>query len=840
MRYLLSFFAILCVLTAAAQEKVTIRGTISDRLLAGPIELVTIYVQGSQNVVESDHKGRYRILVEPNKEFVLNFTRIGYQAVQHEFAALSPGAVRELNLSLVPTGSDLEVIITDRQIEDAGILREDVEDLKLLPTTTGNLESVLPAIALGTSGGTGGELSSQYNVRGGNYDENLVYVNDFEIYRPQLVRSGQQEGLTFPNIDLLRDLSFSSGGFEAKYGDKMSSVLDIYYKRPQKTKGSVELSLLGASAHIEGSVQSKLNSYKHFRYLVGARYKNNQLLLNSLDVEGEYRPQFLDFQTYLTYDLSRSLQLGVIANYNSSRYDFTPESRETAQGLIDFTLKLTSIFEGQETDDFATGMGGVSLTYIPDRNRNPLYLKFLASGFSSREREQFDIQGAYRLSQIETGVGDDAGEEILVLGTGIQHIYARNALNSTIFNVEHKGGIEFQIDGAETSEKTHFLQWGLKVQSEDISDKLNEWERLDSAGYSLPVDPDAVQLQNVLKSKNELNSLRYNVFIQDSYSAIKPGKSELKITGGVRATYWDMNKELDISPRFQILYKPLGGKDIAYRFATGLYYQPPFYREMRRLDGSVNRDLKSQKSFHILAGLTTDFGPDVRGRKKFRMIAEAYYKNLWDLVHYDINNVRIRYSGENDATGYVVGLDLRLNGEFVPGAESWINFSFQRAREKLNGVQHLKFEVGSAEPTVVKDVPRPTNQVVGVNVFFQDYLPNNENFKVHLNLAFNTGLPFGVPDNNIVFRNTFRYAMYRRVDIGFSVLLWDKSWLDRKPKHFLRFTRSSWLSLEVFNLLGIRNEADKTWIKAVNNQQFAISNFLTSRRLNVRWRMEFG
>jgi carboxypeptidase-like protein len=438
MRYLLSFFAILCVLTAAAQEKVTIRGTISDRLLAGPIELVTIYVQGSQNVVESDHKGRYRILVEPNKEFVLNFTRIGYQAVQHEFAALSPGAVRELNLSLVPTGSDLEVIITDRQIEDAGILREDVEDLKLLPTTTGNLESVLPAIALGTSGGTGGELSSQYNVRGGNYDENLVYVNDFEIYRPQLVRSGQQEGLTFPNIDLLRDLSFSSGGFEAKYGDKMSSVLDIYYKRPQKTKGSVELSLLGASAHIEGSVQSKLNSYKHFRYLVGARYKNNQLLLNSLDVEGEYRPQFLDFQTYLTYDLSRSLQLGVIANYNSSRYDFTPESRETAQGLIDFTLKLTSIFEGQETDDFATGMGGVSLTYIPDRNRNPLYLKFLASGFSSREREQFDIQGAYRLSQIETGVGDDAGEEILVLGTGIQHIYARNALNSTIFNVEHK------------------------------------------------------------------------------------------------------------------------------------------------------------------------------------------------------------------------------------------------------------------------------------------------------------------------------------------------------------------------------------------------------------------
>jgi len=840
MQYLISILTIFCALPLVAQEKATIRGTVTDRLFDEPVELVTIYVQGSQNVVESDIKGRYRILVEPNKEIILNFTRIGYQAVQHIFNGLSPGAVRELNLSLVPAGSDLEVIITDRQIEDAGILREDVEDLKLLPTTTGNLESALPAIALGTSGGTGGELSSQYNVRGGNYDENLVYVNDFEIFRPQLVRSGQQEGLSFPNIDLMRDLSFSSGGFESKYGDKMSSVLDIYYKRPQETKGSVELSLLGASTHIEGSIQSKLNSYKHFRYLMGARYKNNQLLLNSLDVKGEYRPQFFDFQTYLTYDLSRSLQLAVIANYNSSRYDFEPESRETAQGLIDFTLKLTTEFEGQEADDFATAMGGVSLTYIPDRTRNPLYLKFLTSGFRTRERERFDIEGAYRLSQIETGVGDDAGEEILVLGTGIQHVYARNALNSRIFNIEHKGGIEFQLEASDVHEKTHFLQWGVKLQSEDISDKLNEWERLDSAGYSLPLDPNTVQLQYVLKSRNDLNSLRYSVFIQDSYSVIKPGKSEMKITGGLRAIYWDMNKEFNVSPRFQILYKPLGGKDIAYRFATGLYYQPPFYREMRRFDGTVNRDLKAQKSFHILGGLTMDFGPDVQGRKKFRMIAEVYYKKLWDLVHYDISNVRIRYSGENDATGYVVGLDVRLNGEFVPGAESWINFSFQRAREKLDGIQHMKFEVGSPEAEAVKDVPRPTHQLVTVNVFFQDYLPNNENFKVHLNLAFGTGLPFGVPDNNIVFRNTFRYSVYRRVDIGFSVLLWDKSWLQRKPKHFLRFSRNSWLSLEVFNLLGIRNEADKTWIKAINNQQFAISNFLTSRRLNVRWRIEFG
>ena len=840
MRYAVAFLLTLLCLLAHGQEKATIRGTVTDRTSDEPIELVTIYVQGTQNVVETDVSGRYRIQVQPNVEFTLNFTRIGFEPAQYEFNALSPSAVRELNIALVLAGSGLEVIVTDRQIEDAGTVREDVENLKLLPTTTGNLESVLPSIALGTSGGTGGELSSQYNVRGGNYDENLVYVNDFEIFRPQLVRAGQQEGLSFPNIDLLRDLSFSSGGFESKYGDKMSSVLDIYYKRPDEMRGSIEMSLLGASGHIEGSIQSKLNSYKHFRYLVGARYKNNSLLLNSLDVTGEYQPQFVDVQTYLTYDISRTLQIGVIANYNSSRYDFIPEERETAQGLIDFAIKLTSVFEGMETDDFVTGMTGVSLTYIPDKEKNPLFLKFLGSGFMSREREQFDIVGAYRLSQIETGLGeDDAGEEILVLGNGIQHGYARNRLESRIFNLAHKGGIEYQLAAPEGSERTHFLQWGAKAQQEIIDDKLNEWERLDSAGYSLPFNTDFVLLQSVLKTQNDLTSMRYSAYVQDSYTAIRSGKYELKVTGGVRATYWDLNKEFNVSPRLQVLYKPLKSKDIAYKFATGLYHQPPFYREMRRPDGTVNTDLKAQKSFHVVGGMTMDFGPDVRGKKKFRMIAEAYYKQLWDLVHYDINNVQITYSGENDASGYVVGLDLRLNGEFVPGAESWINIGLARAREKLDGVQHLKRELGSPEAEEVKDVPRPTDQLVNVNIFFQDYLPNLENFKVHLNLAFGTGLPFGVPDNNIVYRNTYRYTPYRRVDIGFSVQLWNREWESRKPNNIFRFCRNSWISLEVFNLLGIRNEADKTWIKAVNNQQFAISNFLTSRRLNVRWRFDF-
>ena len=825
-----------------AQENVTIRGTITDRRSDSGVELVTVFVDGTQNVSESDLSGKYRILVQPNTPFVLNFTRIGFQPFQQSFPALSPGAVRQLDVAMVPTDSDLEVIITERQIEEAGMIREDVANLKLLPTTTGNLESVLPHIALGTSAGTGGELSSQYNVRGGNYDENLVYVNDFEIYRPQLIRSSQQEGLSFPNINLIRDLSFSSGGFEAKYGDKMSSVLDIYYKRPDSTRVSAEVSLLGASAHIEGSSQSKLNPYKQFRYLVGARYKTTRLLLSSLDVKGEYAPSFADVQAYVTYDLSRDLQLGVMGNFNSSIYDFIPVSRETAQGLIDFALRLTSQFEGKEIDDFTTGMGGLALTYLPDRDHNPLYLKFLASGYQSRERENFDILGAYRLSQIETNIGsDNAGDEILVLGTGIQHEYVRDVLTSNVANIEHKGGIELQVSGADEYEKTHFLQWGAKAQREDIFDKLNEWERLDSAGYSLPYDPAEVNLQSVLKTRNELLSWRYTGFFQDSYSVIRPGKSEMKLTGGVRVSYWDLNKEMVVSPRVQMLYKPLtSDKDIAYRLAAGLYQQPPFYREMRRPDGTVNTDLRSQKSFHVVGGLTMDFGPDIRGRKKYRMIGEVYYKKLWDLVSYDIDNVRIRYSGENDATGYVMGLDVRVNGEFVPGAESWINLSILRARESLDGIQHLRRDLGESEASEVNDVPRPSDQFLTMNVFFQDYLPKNENFKVHLNLAVGTGLPFGLRGNNRIHRNTYRYSPYRRVDIGFSAQLWDKDWIDRKPNHLLSFSRSSWLSLEVFNLLGIRNEAAKTWIKAINNQQFAISNFLTSRRLNLRWRMEFG
>lgn len=839
---LLIFLPILSGSIFAQQGEATLSGTVTDLLTDKGIDLATIYIKGTNTVAESAPNGSYELKVPAGKDLTIVYSRLGYKETATEVNAMRAGSRREINVQLAPMDSGVEVIVTDSRIDDAGMIQEDMTDLKLLPTTTGNLESVLPHIALGTSSGTGGELSSQYNVRGGNYDENLVYVNDFEIYRPQLIRAGQQEGLTFPNIDLIRDLSFSSGGFEAKYGDKLSSVLDIKYKRPDSLRASIGLSALGGSAHIEGSAKIGKANYQRFRYLVGARYKTTRYLLGTLDVTGEYTPNFTDVQGYFTYDITRDLQIGLIGNFNRSEYQFIPQTRSTALGLIDFALELFTVFEGQEVDDFTTSMGGVSLTYLPDRDRNPYFLKFLASRFQSLENERFDIIGFYSLRQIESNLGsDNFGEVIAELGTGTQHLFVRNYLTANVTNVEHKGGLELQIDHEE-DEKTssHFLQWSVKYQNELIDDEINEWERLDSAGYSLNYDTNQVLLYRVLKTANNLSSNRLMAYVQDTYTWKKDSLAELKVSFGLRASYWDLNGEAIISPRAQLLYKPLrGDKDISFRLAGGLYYQPPFYRELRRVDGTVNQDMLSQKSAHIVGGFTWDFYFKKLGTQKFRLIMEAYYKHLWDLVSYDVENVRIRYSGENDATGYVAGLDLRLNGEFVPGAESWFNISFLRARENLKGIQHLKREIGEATATEVNDVSRPTDQLVTASIFFQDYFPRNENFKMHLNLTFGTGLPYGLLDRNRIYRNTYRFPSYHRVDIGFSILLWSEKKRPEKPRHFLRFSKNTWLSLEVFNMLGVQNVASNTWIKTIFNQQYAIPNYLTSRRVNLRLKMDF-
>lgn len=842
---LLAFCASLNLATAQTDETASVFGIVTDATTDEPVEFVTVYLKDTNIATESDEEGNYRLAVPAGKAYTLVFSRIGYKEGTTFLQVMRAGSKRKIDVALAPAESDVVVEVTESRLDDGGMIRENVQELKLLPTTTGNFESVLPHIALGTSGGTGGELSSQYNVRGGNYDENLVYVNDFEIYRPQLIRSGQQEGLTFPNIDLIRDLTFSSGGFEARYGDKLSSVLDIKYKRPDSLRASVGMSFLGGSAHLEGSAKAGKDSYRKFRYLVGARYKTTRYLLGTLDTKGEYTPNFADIQTYLTYDLGRNWQLGLMGNYNRSEYRFVPQESSQSFGLINFALQLNSFFDGQEVDDFTTFMAGTSLTYLPDRDHNPFFLKFLASTYQSNENERFDIIGAYTLGEVESDLGsDDFGDIVSVLGEGIQHQNIRNFLQSNVTNFQHKGGMEFKsgksTEEIGTADNTHFLQWSFRIQNERIEDEIKEWERLDSAGYSLNFDTTAVLLRSFLKTKNILQSNRFSASIQDSYNFRREGKSELKATFGVRASYWDLNKELTISPRAQLLWKPINKKsDISYRFASGLYFQPPFYRELRRLDGTVNTDLKSQKSAHVVGGLTLDFYMGKRSPKKFRFITEAYYKYLWDLVSYEVDNVRIRYSGENDATGYVAGLDMRLNGEFVPGAESWINLSFLRARENLTGVQHLQREVGEEQAVEVTTVPRPTDQFMTLSMFFQDYLPRNENFKMHLNFTVGTGLPFGLRDRNIIYRNTYRYNPYHRVDIGFSIQLWDQINRGSKPNHPLRFSRRTWLSLEVFNLLKVANVASNTWIKTIYDTQYAIPNYLTSRRINLRLKMDF-
>lgn len=823
-------------------QNATITGKITDAVTNAPVELVTVYIRDTNLVAESSSNGRYSLEIPSNQELILVFSRIGYKETQTRLRPMPSGSRRQIDVALAPADSDLEVIVRESKIEEGGMIKEEVESLKLLPTASGNLESILPHIALGTSSGVGGELSSQYTVRGGNYDENLVYVNDFEIYRPQLIRTAQQEGLSFPNIDLIRDLTFSSGGFEARYGDKLSSVLDIKYKRPDSLRGSFSISMLGATAHLEGSARVANNDYQKFRYLIGARYKNNRYLLGTLDNKGEYNPNHSDIQAYLTYDLSRDWQLGFLGNYNRSQYRFAPTERSTALGLINFALQLFTVSEGEELNDLTTAMGGLSLTYIPSGVKNPFYLKFMASAQGSDENESTDIIGNYSLRQIESGLGsNDFGDVLAELGTGTQHEFIRNRLDTRITNLEHRGGWEIpRNDPSGNITSSHFLQWSVKYQQEDIEDNIKEWERLDSAGYSLPFSDTEVLLFDVLKTQNSISSNRYSAFLQNTFTYRKEDAAEWRISAGLRASYWDLNEELLISPRAEIMLKPLASRaDISFRLAGGLYYQPPFYRELRRFDGTINTDLKAQKSAHIVGGLTWDFYIGKSNPKKFRLITEAYYKQLWDLVYYDFENVRIRYSGENNATGYITGLDLRLNGEFVPGAESWINLSILRAREKLEGVTHLRREVGQEEAQEVSDVPRPTDRAMNLSIFFQDYLPKNENFKMHLNLSIGTGLPFGLRDNNEIFRNTYRLSAYHRVDIGFSLALWDQSRRAQRPSHFLSFTRSTWLSLEVFNLMQVQNQADNTWIKTVFSQQYAIPNYLTSRRINLRMRMEF-
>ena len=869
-------------LSLEAQETARIVGKITDSLSAEEIPFVSVVVvvdNKQATEVKTDLEGNYDILVPANKNFNLVFLSIGYPSRVVKDLRLGSDEVIRLNIFLSSLYT-VEVLVTTFEEKEADALRISNEDIKNLPTTTMNLESMLQFIAVGVTAGTGGELTSQYSVRGGNYDENLVYVNGFEIYRPLLIRSGQQEGLTFPNPDMLESLSFSSGAFKAQYGDKMSSVLDVRYKRPTKAlEARVSGSLLGASAYFGGAKYLKGNGKRRLTYTLGARYKTTRYILNTLDIEGEYVPNFVDVQGNLIYDLTNRWQLELLGGYNSAEFTLVPLSSATTTGLFNQAIRLSSLFEGKEISDFRTNFVGLSAMHVSPMTlkenvsksliiQNTVKNRFMLSNYQSTENERIDIQNYYRLEEVETGLGqDNFGDVIGTLAYGETHLFARNSLKSNVTQFQYNGAWSHErYNGKKSYRNNHLFQWGATYKMEYIDDVLKEWTRFDSLGFTIPYDTTAIPIFDYLKTDTILLSHRFSAFAQNTWE-FKNDDHFLRVTAGIRSQYWTLNQEFIITPRVQIYYTPLRfsnllsdstkkTKDLTFKAAFGYYYQPPFYRELRDLRGNINTSVLSQKSIHALGGIVWDF---MMFKRRFKFISEAYYKHQWDLVPYDVENVRIRYYGDNNAKGYVAGIDLRLNGELVPGMESWVNLSFLRARERFDGVQHriYRLEGNQVDTISTVDVPKPTDQFFIFSMYFQDYFPRAEWFQVNLALTVGSGMPFGIPRENVVARNLYRYSPYHRIDIGFSFGLWNrdkyikKHFLEEgrnfqdasdhfnKKRHLLKKVKSVWLSAEVFNLMATANVASNTWIKDFTNTSYAIPNYLTSRRINIRLRVEF-
>ncbi len=855
-------------------EATYIYGTITDENADPIVGLnITYLLNGNTLGTVSNYDGAYQLELPPEQAITVTFKGFNVEPYEQTFT-LAIGEQRQVDVSMSSKTEELKTFQVEGESAAASTIQNiPVKELEYIPTTTMNIEDVLK-----TQAGvvTNNELSSQYSVRGGNFDENLVYVNDYEIFRPFLIRSGQQEGLSFINPNMVSSLGFSAGGFAAKYGDKMSSVLDVKYKRPEKFGGSLEASLLGASAHLEG-----VTFGKRLGYLMGVRHKSNAYLLNSLPTSGNYRPSFSDFQAYLDYRITPALSWDFIGNFARNRFNFIPTYSETNVGSFNQSLKLRVFYGGNEEDAYQSMLGGTGFTFAPEEV--PIRLKLMASAYRTEEQEAFSIQGYYLLNEVETSLSEDAdlGGATVLLGAGGNHEWARNRLNATVYNIAHRGNLNLRKANSKKGEdfsNEHLITWGVKFQHEEITDQLNQWRRVDSADYTLPLNLEEIQVNDKLKTTLSLSSNRYTGFIQDEWTM--GVEKQINFNFGTRFQYWDLNDEFLVSPRVQFSFRPLKfiervnqdeklqaiiakedsravERDLLFRFAGGAYYQPAFYREMRNFEGELNTDLKAQKSLHAVLGAEYSFNIWDR---PFKLTAEAYYKYLWDLVPYDIDNLLIRYFGENLSTGFATGLDLRLNGEFIPETESWISLSILRTKEDLEGDFYYEYlnEAGQniydagvtdfiiTDSTQV-DIPsrfRATDQLVTFGMFFQDYIPNNKNFKTHLSLLFGSGLPYG-PPGNVRWRNSFRMNPYRRVDIGFSALLFDR---DRKknlhPTSPFRHLENVWFSLEVFNLLDIQNTVSYDYFRAYASDFrrqliYNIPQFLTGIRVNARLKVKF-
>lgn len=792
--------------SAAAAQQSWVEGFIRNEQ-GQPLEFVNLALEGTSTGTTTNQAGFFRLRV-PGGPASLLVSHLGY--ISRRITINVPvGETRELNITLLLATTDLpDVEVRERQILSTDMIRLDPKLVAVLPGPSSGVEGLVKTLP-GVSSTS--ELTSQYSVRGGNFDENLVYVNGIEIYRPFLVRSGQQEGLSFLNSDLISGINFSAGGFDAKFGDKMSSVLDIEYRRPETFAGSFSMSLLEGSLHLEGLTKNRKTTF-----LLGLRHKSNQYLLGTLDTKGDYRPSFSDIQTLVTHQVSSRFELSFLGNFSNNRYLFQPVVQNTRFGTATEVRQLTVYFDGQEVDKFITAMGALSAQYKPSDQTT---LRWTFSIFQSDETENFDILGQYWLYRVQTDMSqDNFGQptgEALGVGSFLNH--ARNYLNAIVWNAEHRGDAHL---GSQT------MRWGIKFQHEDIFDRLQEWTMIDSSGYSLPRPPnEQIFLQDTLFARISTRSNRLSGFFQNTWDFDR-SHGRFSLTAGARFSYWDFNGQTVFSPRSTLLYKPLALPRWAFRASAGYYHQPPFYRELRNFEGELNRDIKAQESIHFVLGSEYNF---TAWERPFKYTSEIYFKQLNNLIPYEMDNVRIRYYAENIASGYATGIDMKVNGEFVPGVESWASLSFMKTAEKIEGAFYTDTE-GNQTPAGY--IPRPTDQRLNFSLFFQDFLPRNPSYKVQVGFIFGTGLPFGPPTYERQ-RDTLRMPAYRRVDIGFSKQLISEtsSFSDRNP---LRHFNNMWISAEVFNLLEMNNTISYLWIRDVENRLFAVPNYLTSRLINVK------
>lgn len=809
LKYLLGWLCILLPFGVLAQQ-----ATLSGRVLnqqQEPLESAMVALKGTSTGTRTNAAGAFKLIVPAGTEWTLVVRHLGYKALEQKFI-LQPGESRDLSFILEPDPQQLQTVDVQGKAEESreqvSVITLDPRDVEHLPSTFGDFNKVLVTLP-GVS--SNNELSSTYSVRGGNYDENLVYVNNIEIYRPFLISSAQQEGLSFVNPDLVGNIEFSSGGWQPKYGDKLSSVLNIKYKQPSEFGATVSGGLTGGALHLESASKNKKVSY-----LFGARHKNGQYILKGLQTEGKYNPIFTDAQAYVHFDLTKDTlnrgrtTLGILTSYANNDFRVEPETQATTFGTRNTPLRLLIAFDGQERMEYATYQAGLNLTH---RFTAFYTSELILSGVHSREREFRDVEAGYRLCDVDTN-GDGIGDCLQERGVGSSFNHARNTLLARILAAELRNTWQ-------ASPRSN-VQFGLKVGSERIEDQLQEYGFTDSADY--------VTQDYYLRSQLDLNTLRYSGYLQHTIAL----DSLRTFTYGMRATYWDFTGELNISPRVQYSFITRRNPNLSFKTALGLYYQPPFYRELRDFNGVINPDLKAQRSVHAIVG--SDYLFQAWGRD-FKLATEAYYKWMTNVIPYDLDNVRLRYYARNNAKAYAAGFDVRVNGEFIPGAESWLSLGLLTTKENVEGdsisVHNAQGEkIGMREQGFLR---RPTDQLVNFSLFFQDHLPDNPTVRMYLNLVYGSGLPFG-PPRQPEYRSAFDGRSYKRIDIGFSKVLVVEGDVVKRKKLGLE---SLWIGLEVLNLIDAKNWMSYNYVSDVNDITYAVPNYLTGRRLNVRFVAKF-